>query len=154
MPAPKISILALLIAILLGLGSCKQPKDLIYRDVENFQIRKAALDRSTIAFDIKFYNPNNQTLKLKRADVNVYINDKSLGEISLDEHYKIPKLDTFLLPVVLDVNMKNILPNALQILINKEVDVKLRGTIKAGKGLIYLNTPINYEGKQQLNINL
>ncbi|HXS35257.1 MAG TPA: LEA type 2 family protein [Flavipsychrobacter sp.] len=150
----KISMLALSITVLLGFESCKQPKDLIYQDVENFQIRKAALDNSAIAFDIKFYNPNNRVLKLKHADVEIYINDNNLGEIAMDEHYAIPKLDTFLLPVLLNVNMKNVLPNALQLLLNKEVDIKLKGTVKAGRGFGYINIPVNYEGKQQLNINL
>jgi len=130
--------------------SCKAPKDLIYQNVQDFKLEKAGLEQTALSMDIRLYNPNNYTLKLKKADVDVYLNDTHLGKMSVKGKFAVRKLDTLTLPVVLDVELKNILPNALQLLMNSEVDIKLKGTLKAGRRGVYINIPIDYEGKQDI----
>jgi len=149
----KIRTITLFIIICI-LASCTQPKPLVYKGVSNFSLKKADLQHPAIGMDLGFYNPNNYVLKLKYADVDVYINGNHLGKMILDTLYEIPKRDSFLMPVVLEVDTKHVFPNALQLLMSKEVDVKIEGYIKAGRKHIYINIPVEYEGKQPLNINL
>ena len=61
----------------------------------------------------------------------------------------------FLLPAMLNVEMKNLLPNALQVVLsNGIVDMKLAGSVKAGRYGIYVKVPLNYEGKQDVSAML
>ena len=62
----------------------------------------------------------------------------------------VPAKDTFLLPVSVAVDLKRIFPNALTFLANQEVNVRLEGSVKVGKGGIYIRVPVNYQGRQQI----
>lgn len=141
-----------LVAILMvGLASCSQPQQLVYQDVKNFRIGKLSLDQPEVGMDIQFYNPNNFGLTLKDATIDVYINNQFIGKAALSNTFEVPATNTFLMPVALTADLKNIFPNALQIIFNKEVDVRLQGNVRAGKG-VFLNIPINYQGRQKLNV--
>ena len=141
-----------LVAILMvGLASCSQPQQLVYQDVKNFRIGKLSLDQPEVGMDIQFYNPNNFGLTLKDATIDVYINNQFIGKAALSNTFEVPATNTFLMPVPLTADLKNIFPNALQIIFNKEVDVRLQGNVRAGKG-VFLNIPINYQGRQKLNV--
>jgi len=135
---------------ILFISACRQPKDLVYQNVQNFKLQKIGLAQTAMTMDIRLYNPNNYSLKLKNADVDVFINNNRLGKMTVNGSYTITKLDTFSLPVMLDVDLKNGLPNVLQLVFNSDVDVKLSGTIKAGRHGVLLTVPINYEGKQDI----
>ena len=58
-----------LIVVLFGAPSCRQPKDLVYKSVQNFGLQKGKA-----LMDISFYNPNRYKLKLKNADLDVFLN--------------------------------------------------------------------------------
>ena len=133
------------------LSSCTQPRQLVYQDVQNFRLANLNLERPALGMDLRFYNPNNFGLTLKDANINVYINNTFVGNASLTNTFDVPGLDTFLLPVTLTVDIKNIFPNALSILFNKEVELRLQGNVKAGKGL-FVNVPINFQGRRKLNV--
>ncbi len=141
-------IFALFLAV--GLFSCGNPKDLVYQDVKHFRINKISLTPE-IGLDVQFYNPNKYGMTLKDANIDLYINDKLVGKAFLPEKYSAPGLDTFLLPVVLAADLKNVIPNAIALVGNKEVTIRLAGSVKAGKG-VFVNIPINYAGKQKLNV--
>jgi hypothetical protein len=91
-------------------------------------------------------------MQLKTAQVDVFFNEKFVGHSVLDTLINIPKADTFLIPVSMDVKLKNLLSNAAQLLLNPDVMVKLNGNAKIGRGGIFVNVPINYEGKQRIDL--
>lgn len=134
----------------LFLASCANPKDLVYQDVKNFRVNKISLNPE-VGMDVQFYNPNKYSMTLKDADVDLYINNKLAGHATLDKRFNIPASSTFLLPVTLVADLQNIIPNALSLLANEEVNVKLTGHVKAGKGVL-VSIPIRYEGKKRLNV--
>jgi len=144
----------LILFTLLVFSACRQPKNLVYQNVQNFKLQRVGLAQTALSMDISLYNPNSYSLKLKKADVDVFINDNHLGKMMVKGPYTITRLDTFILPVILDVDLKNVLPNVLQLVFNSDVDIKLKGTIKAGRHGIYINVPINYEGKQDIRSGL
>jgi LEA14-like dessication related protein len=139
-----------LLFLMLVIASCRQPKELVYQDVQNFNIKHAGLRNTTLSMDVRLYNPNNYKLKLKKSDIDVYINGSLLGKINIEGGIDISKRDTSALPVMLDVDLGNALPNMLQLLVNNEVNIKLSGSIKAGRHGLYVKVPVNYEGKQDI----
>ncbi|MGB8192356.1 MAG: LEA type 2 family protein [Chitinophagaceae bacterium] len=135
-----------------SLSFCGKPKQPDYIDFQHLNIKKASLDKSVITFDLRYFNPNNFRMQLKEAAVDVYFNDKFVGKSVLDSLIHIPARDTFLIPVSMQVQMKSLLTNAMQLLLNPDVMVKLNGNARLGKGGIFLNVPISYEGKQRIDI--
>ena len=150
--ANKPTLLLALALCLFGLSFCKRPKEPDYIDFQHLRLAKAGLDQSRITFDLRYYNPNDFRMQLKEAQVDVYFNDKFVGHSVLDTLIEIPKKDTFLIPVSMDVKLKNLLANAAQLLLNPDVNVRLNGNARVGKGGIFVNVPINYEGKQRIDI--
>lgn len=142
----------LLLACLFGLSFCGKPKQPDYIDFQHLKLHKAGLNQSVITFDLRYFNPNSYRLQLKQASVDVYFNDKYVGHSSLDSLIQVPAKDTFMIPVSMQIDMKSLVKNAMQLLMNPDVMVKLNGNAKVGKGGIFINVPINYEGKQRIDI--
>jgi LEA14-like dessication related protein len=130
--------------------SCKTPKALVYHDVEHFRLQKAGPQETNLSLDMRLYNPNNFAVKLKKGYIDVYLNDTHLGKAEVRQKTRIARRDTFLLPITLAVDVKNVLPGALQILADRSIMLKLTGKLKVGKYGIYISFPVNYESKQEI----
>lgn len=138
--------------LLLSLDGCAQPKSLVYQDVAAVRVHKVDLNAATVVADLRFYNPNRYSVNLKDGDIDAYFNDRYLGKAILDERAYVPAKDTFLLPVTITASLESIFANALDMLVNKAVLVRLQGSLKAGKAGIYIRVPVRYEGRQQLDL--
>ncbi|MFT3935383.1 MAG: LEA type 2 family protein [Chitinophagaceae bacterium] len=138
---------------LLFLQSCSKPAAPEYAGIDNFKVNSIGADQSVISADLKYYNPNHFALKLKDGETSVFVNNRFIGKSTLDTFTVIPARDSFLIPVSMKVDMKQVYANALDILLNREVTIKLDGFAKLGKGGVYFNVPIQYEGKQKIDIN-
>lgn len=134
----------------LGLAGCAKPTSLDYLGIDKVRLISFGLKESTVAADVKYYNPNRSPLTMKRAEVEVYVNNKYFGKTILDSTIHIPKKDTFYLPVVLTVDMKNTGLSIMETLGKDSVLVRLEGTARVGRSGIFINYPIKYQGMQQL----
>lgn len=139
---------------LLLLQGCSRPLAPEYRGLDNLRINQLGIGESAISADLEYYNPNNFKMKLKYGEMNVYFNNRFLGKTILDTLTVIPARDSFLIPVSIKIDMKQVYSNALDILLNNEVNIKLDGFAKLGKGVIFFDVPIKYEGKQKIDIHL
>jgi LEA14-like dessication related protein len=142
--------LAFLLTILLN--SCSTPQDLEYRDFKNFTVDKMGFSSSAIKMDLIYYNPNNFGLQLKRTDIDIYIDSTYLGHTSQEYQITIPKRREFTLPISVDVDMKNLLKNALNTAFKKEVTVKITGTVKVGKMNVYKSFAVDYTGNHTIDL--
>jgi len=132
--------------------SCSKPQSFDYRDIRNFKVEKLGFEKSTISMDLVYYNPNNFGVQLRKVDCDVYINDKFLGKYLLDTTMSIPRKSEFILPSRMDVDMKNVLKNGLSVLLSNEVLIKVKGTTRVGKGGLFINVPVDYEGRHKLDM--
>lgn len=139
-----------LIILCIALFSCANPKSLVYQDVKNFSILTLSL-QPDIGMDIQFYNPNPFGVTLKDANIDVYINDKLIGKGSLQKTFNVPAADTFLMPVKLKADLSGLFNRAYSLLANREVTVRLDGSVKSGKG-VFVTIPIHYEGRKKLEV--
>lgn len=142
------------------LASCARPKPLIYKDVQRVSFKKADLTSFTLKVDLKLYNPNKYALLLKDPLIGIYINDNHVGYASIDDKVTIPPADTFILPAQIRVDLLKAIPNAYQLMKNREITLRLDGSLKAGlrhhigRGGIFIAIPVHYEGKQKIDIKL
>ncbi len=140
------------VILLITIFSCSSPKELEYQSFRNFSIQKLGFNNSTVSLDILYYNPNNFGMQLRNSDLDIYIDGSILGHSSFDTLIRIPRRDTFTLPVKFDVNMQNIYKNAFNALTGKEVTVKLTGKIRIGKANVFMSFPVNYETKETFSL--
>jgi len=147
----KTPVLFLLIFIIVGvLSSCGSIKDPEFQSIENIKLGKLGLSESTLNLDIVYSNPNNTRLKLKSAEGEAWLDYNFLGHFTVDTLIKIPANDLFRLPVKLKIDMSKIVQSSVLAFLNPEVLIKVIGKARVGKGFVYINYPIKYEGKQNL----
>lgn len=144
-------ILPFLLILTILLISCSTPKELEYREFRNFSVQKVGFATSSIKMDMIYYNPNGFGLQLKRTELDIFVNGVLLGHTSQEYQITIPKKEQFIIPVLMEVDMKNLLKNSLTSLFNKEVQVKVTGSIKVGKANVFISFPVNYEGIQAVD---
>jgi len=147
---PTLHISAFILFILMP--SCREPKELEYRDFTNLGSERLGFTTSVITVDIIYYNPNNFGLELKRTDLDIFIDNNYLGHTGQDFQIHIPKRGEFVLPIKIEVDMKNAYRNALPALLGQEVMVKVTGKVKLGKANVYKSFDVNYEGKQRFSL--
>lgn len=136
------------LSIFVAFLSCSSPKALEYQTYHNFNIDRLGFNNSSISLDLEYYNPNNFGMQLKNTDLDIFINGTLLGHSYTDSLIRIPRRDTFSIPVKFNVDMQNVFKNALYTLIGKEVLVKLSGKVMVGKANVFMSLPVEYESKQ------
>lgn len=145
-------LLALLCCILVMASSCITPKPLEYRGVDGFRIETLTLGESKVALGVRLFNPNSYGLQLKGGNIGIYLNNNFVGSSSVEQRTVVPGGNEFILPLGITANLRELLGNALQLLMNPKVNVRLKGNIKAGKGGVFVNVPIDWVTEQSIQI--
>lgn len=148
--------LIVILTILAGLStliySCNKPQSFEYRDLRNFNITTLDFNKSVVSMDLVYFNPNSFGVTLKNVTADIYVDKSYVGKYVLDTSLFIAKKSEFALPSKMEVDMKNLLKNAVSSLFNKEVLIDVTGTTRVGKAGIYITVPIKYSGRHQLSL--
>ena len=131
--------------------SCHEPKSLEFREFNNLKVDKLSFAGAALTVDLVYYNPNNFGLQLNRTDLDVFVDSTFLGHSSQDIQVSIPKRDIFTIPLKLDLDVKNLLKNGITSLFNKNVAVRVLGSVKVGKAGIYKSFPVDYTSMQNFS---
>ena len=132
--------------------SCQEPKSLEFREFNNLKVDKLSFAGAALTVDLVYYNPNNFGLQLNRTDLDVFIDSTFLGHSSQDIQVNIPKRNIFIIPLKLNLDVKNLLKNGITSLFNKNVAVRVLGSVKVGKAGIYKSFPVDYTSMQNFSM--
>lgn len=147
----KISSL-LSVILVMSLFSCRQIVAPEYLGVENLQFGASSFTNTTLSADVRLYNPNKSNLVFKSGSLDIYIDNRKLGHTELDSTIIIPRQDTFSIPLVVKLDMANVIGNALSVGLKDSVLVKLTGKVKVGRSGVFITKPVNYEQKEKLDL--
>lgn len=150
----KYSIFGLIVTLLfiISLTSCREPKDLEFRKVQNISLEHVNFSSAMLKLELVYFNPNHFGLELNRTDLDLYVDSSFLGHSSQDIQVAIPRNGEFTLPLVIDVDIKNLLKNGLNSLFNKEIAVRLLGKVKIGKAGVYKSFNVDYTTRQNFSM--
>lgn len=120
----------LLLGVLLTYSffSCTKVQEVEFREVSNV---KFSMDGPKITADLTFFNPNHFAMTLKRSEVDISFDGKTVGKIDQEHQMKILKQSEFTVPVHVQVSLKELgLGNALMgILSGKKYLLRFQGKI-------------------------
>lgn len=139
------------ILLIFAIG-CSKPLQPTYLGYQNLRLGRVGAKNNVVMSDIKFYNPNKYALNVKQAEMDVYFNDRLLGHTSMNNMVSLPPLDTTLVPFSIEASVTDLLANTAQIFRNPNVRVRIQGNAKAGRGGVFVNIPINYQGTQRIQL--
>lgn len=144
-----LSYLAIIFTLLIS--ACNKPMAFEYRDLRNLKLENVSGEKSKVSMNLVYYNPNSFGVNLKNVNCEIFIDTMYVGKLQLDTMMHIDKTSEFSLPASFDVNINNLLKSSVNLLFN-EVTIRAKGTTRVGKGGIFVNVPIDYSGKQKLNL--
>jgi LEA14-like dessication related protein len=149
-----ILLLSLFLTVFL-FSSCTRIIDPEFRRVEKFALKNADFQEVTVAFGVVYYNPNKFGVKVKEAVLDVYVDSVYIGKFTQPTETEVNELAEFSIPVEgklgLQQAFKLDIPNLID---GREVFIRANGNIKIGKGGVYMNHPIHYEGRQTISADL
>ena len=141
--------------MLLILSACQAPKDLVFKDYKNLKLENVTFANAAMRVDLIYYNPNNFGLQVSRTDLDIFVDSTFLGHSSQNIQVSVPKLGDFVLPLKVDLDVKNLLKNGvtgLTSLFNKDVKVRFLGSIKLGKAGVYKSFKVDYTTVQNFSM--
>ena len=149
----KIPIFSFLSFLVLGtfLASCVSLKEPELMGIENVRTGRVGLIESSLTLNLHYFNPNNKQLKFQKGEGDAWLDGNPLGHFTIDSLIHIPARSDFRLPVKMIMDMRYFMENMSAALSGKEVLLKVDGMARAGKGFIFINYPLHYEGKQKLS---
>lgn len=113
-------------------------------------MEKIGFGSSLVNLDMRYFNPNSFSAKLKNAEGDAWIDSSFLGHFIVDSSITVAPKTEFLVPVKLKMDMKSLLIYSLNGFKEKEVLVRIKGKVKAGRSGFFKTIPIDYSGKQNL----
>lgn len=133
------------LAVTLFLQSCG-PKE----DIEFKYVKDVIVDANTeplLKGNAVLYNPNRQRMRLRKVNVDVYVNDKKVARVDQEPSLLIPAQAEFTVPMEVKLNMKELgfMDTLFGVLGGKKMKVRYKGTISITYKGIPVRVPVDYE---------
>jgi LEA14-like dessication related protein len=123
--------------IALSFSSCNVYKDIEIQEVSDIRITKMSNKGIEAEVDIKVFNPNN--FKVSIVDVDIYVNDKDVGDAKLRKKVILGKKSNEVHTIKIEGDYTDMKGGLLQTLIgglfSQSMNIKVDGTMK-GKALL------------------
>jgi len=137
--------------ITLILFSCQRIQEPQFKSLENFGIKKVGFTEVVIGFETVYSNPNNFGVSVKEAAVDVYIDSLFLGRFTQPTITEVARKSDFSIPLEGSIPVKNALKLNGEALLKRPVQVRAIGTVKIGKGGLYVTKDLTYQGMHRLD---
>jgi LEA14-like dessication related protein len=128
------------------LGACTKPdQDIVLR-----QIRDVVVDANsdpTLKANAVFFNPNKQRGKLKKIDVEIYVNGKKAGHVDETYNTAIPSKAEFTIPLKVKLAMKELgtMQTLMGVLGGKKFEVVYKGSLRITYHGVPIKVPIDHK---------
>src|SRR5690606_14894755 len=95
------------------------------------------------------HNPNNITMKLKKINVDVFLNGKKAAHINQDMKLSIPAGKDFAVPLEVKLAIKELgfLDTLLGMIGGKTMDVHYKGSLKVNYHGMPIRVPVDYKSE-------
>ncbi|PWH85432.1 NDR1/HIN1-like protein [Brumimicrobium oceani] len=145
----SIQFISALFAILfIATGCMENPQ---FKGVSNFKIDEVNREKVSFNVDVSAFNPNGYSLKVRKSDFNLYLNDLYVGQAFLLQKYKMKRKTTTLDNVPVEILLeKGVFMKLMKIAMGGTVKLRMEGTLKASA----LGIPVRKQIDQTREVNL
>lgn len=143
--------LVLTLFSLLTLAGCKKPEE----DIVLRQIRDVVVDASSepmLKANAIFYNPNSVRGKLKKIDVEIFVNGKKSATVEQSLKTLIPAKGEFTVPLQVKLAMKELglLDTIFGMIGGKTFEIHYKGSLKLSYRGLPITVPVDYKDDVKL----
>lgn len=142
---------SILVLTLLLFNGCKRPEE----DIVLRQIRDVVVDASTdpiLKANAIFYNPNDVRGKLKKIDIEIFVNGKKAASVNQQLKTVIPSKSEFAVPLEVKLSMKELgfMDTLLGVIGGKKFEVRYTGILKLSYRGFPIQVPVNYKDEVRI----
>jgi hypothetical protein len=139
------SVLALLVLVFLFTGCEKPDQDIVLR-----RIKDVVVDASTdpmLRANAVFYNPNKVRGRLKRINVEIFINGKRAAHVDQKLKTAIPSQSEFTVPLEVKLAIKELgfMDTVLGLIGGKKFEVHYKGSLRLSYHGFPIKVPVDYK---------
>lgn len=140
-------LIVVLFATLLLFGSCGPKEDIEFRYVKDVIVD--ANTEPLLRGKAVLYNPNTQKMKLRKVNVDVYVNGKKVARVDQEPKMQIPAKAEFTVPLEVKLNMKELgfMDTLFGMLGGKKMKVRYKGTVGVTYKGVPVRVPVDYESE-------
>lgn len=136
----------LLAALAIVAIGCKRPKE----DIVLRQIKDVVVDATSdplLKANAIFYNPNAMRGRLKRIDVDIFVNGKKAASVDQDLKTVIPANSEFSVPIEVKLAIKELgfMDTLLGVIGGKTFEVRYEGSLKLSYHGFPIQVPVHYK---------
>lgn len=134
--------------LIIFLTSCFDYEEVQFKGMQGFNIEERTEDNITVRLDIKVDNPNTYNIKIKKSNLDLYLNKKYLGKAKIKKSVTLKKkqIDTY--PVYIKTSGKDLMKSAMGnigSLLSGKVNLGVKGDLKASVYGISKKFPVEME---------
>lgn len=146
------SAVILLLIVSLFFYRCNVP----HEDIVLKQIRDVVVDANTdptLRANAIFYNPNDMRGKLKRINVEVFVNGKKGATINQKLRTEIPAKNEFTVPLEVKLSIKELgfMDTLLGVLGGKKFEIRYQGSLRLTYRGLPITVPVNYKDEVRVS---
>lgn len=138
--------------VLAGLTTgCSRPKeDIVLRQIKDIVVD--ATSEPMLKANAIFYNPNAVRGKLKRINVDIFVDGKKAASVNQELKTIIPSNDEFAVPIEVKLAMKELgfMDTVLGMIGGKKFEVRYEGSLKLSYHGFPINVPVSYKDEVRI----
>lgn len=136
---------------LLLLAGCKKPdQDIVLRDINDVVVD--ATTEPMLRANAIFFNPNNIRGRLKKIDIEIFVNGKKAATVDQSLKMSIPAAAEFTVPLEVKLAMKELgfMDTILGMVGGKTFKIHYKGSLKLSYHGLPINVPVDYEDEVKI----
>lgn len=133
------------------LGACKRPdQEIVLRHVRDVVVD--ASSEPMLKANAIFYNPNDMRGRLKKIDIEIFVNGKKAASVDQALKTAIPAAAEFSVPLEVKLALKEIgvMDTIFGMIGGKKFDIHYKGFLKLTYRGLPINVPVDYEDEVRL----
>ncbi|NLA24499.1 MAG: LEA type 2 family protein [Bacteroidales bacterium] len=147
----KIKLIPLL-ALFALLSSCKY-QEITVGTPENLKIGEVKSGNINLSVDLPVNNPNSFSFKIKKIDLDVYVDDLKAGKVNKSQKTRVKAKSNEMHSINVSFKASDLFGNGFKIasaMAKGNPEIKVKGNMKVGK--LFITKKINIDNKEMLKI--
>jgi LEA14-like dessication related protein len=153
-PMKQTLFVALIIAT--GLTACNKPASPQFKYIDNVAVNIESLSSANLHAEAVLYNPNKNSITIKRADIDILVDDKIIAVLEQDFDIKVQPNADFTIPLDVKIRLKdlnlNAIGSALGLLGDSGKEIHYLGKIKVKAYGVPFSVKVDYKDTIQFKI--
>lgn len=131
----------------LMVGACAPKEDVQLRAINIKEVRTGEDGNPVLFADVVFFNPNSGRMKVKKIDIDVFVDGKKAARVDQNLSLLIRGNSEFTIPLEAQLNFKEVglLDTILSLFGGKEHEMRFEGKMKVSVRGFPVNVPVSYK---------